>query len=108
MDILHNIMKITDNKFNTLIFFLENDLKIKYRNYEMPDKLYLNDMIHCIRKDTLDLEFKGRIKKIDDKIHIKHNNYNVYINPDNYYILNKISKDKLNDKRFYEELLKNL
>ena len=108
MDILHNIIEITDNKFSTLLHFLDNDLQTRYKYYQLADTLYLNDMIHCIRKDTLDIEYKGRIKKINDKIQIRHNNFNININPGEYYILTKPSKSKMNDRKFFESLLNNL
>ena len=100
MDILHNIIEITDNKFSTLLYFLKDDLQKRYKHYQLADKLYLNDMIHCIRKDTLDIEYKGRIKRINDKIQIQHNKFNIYINPNEYYILIKPSKSKINDRKF--------
>jgi len=108
MDILHNIIEITDNKFSTLLHFLDNDLQKRYKYYQLADELYLNDMIHCIRKDTLDIEYKGRIKRINDKIQIRHNKFNIYINPNEYYILTKPSKSKMNDRTFFESLLNNL
>ena len=60
------------------------------------------------RKDTLDIEYKGRIKKITNKIQIKNNRNNVYIIPDEYYILTKLKKNTMNDRLFFESLLNNL
>ena len=108
MDILHNIMKMSENKLSTLVYFLDDGLQKKYKNYQFADTLYLNDMIHCIRKDTLDIEYKGRIKKINDRIQITHHTFNIYINADEYYILTKPSKSKMNDRKFFESLLNNL
>jgi len=108
MDILENIMKITDNKFSTLLFFLDTKLQNRYKNYELADKLYLNDMIHCIGKDTLEIEYNGRIKKINDKIQIKSKNFNIYLNTDEYYILTKPRKSEVNNRKFFESLLNQL
>ena len=107
MDIIKNIMDISVNKRETLFVFLTDDLKYKYRKYELKyyKNLYINDIVHCIRRDTLDFEYKGRIKHIDEQINIVYNGRNYYLNPDEYYFLNKEVKSTKNLREFYQSLL---
>ena len=83
MDIIKNIMDMSVNKRNTLFIFLKDDLKYKYRYYELKyyENLYVNDIVHCIRRDTLEYEHKGRIKHIDEQINIIYNGRNYYLDP---------------------------
>ena len=107
MDIIKNIMNISANKRETLFVFLQDSLKYKYRNYLLKYKndLYVNDFIHCIRRDTLDFEYKGRIKHIDDTIDIVHDSRYYYLDPTEYYFLNKEVTSTKNMRDFYKSLL---
>ena len=107
MDIIKNIMDISANKRETLFVFLTDTLKYKYRYYVLKyyDDLYVNDFVHCIRRDTLDFEYKGRIKYIDEEINIVYNGRNYYLDPDEYYFLNKEVKSTNNMRDFYKSLL---
>ena len=107
MDIIKNIMDISANKRDTLFCFLKDELKYKYRYYELKynDNLYVNDMVHCIRRDTLEFEYKGRIKHIDDQINIVYNGRNYYLDFNDYYFLNKETKSTKNMREFYQSLL---
>ena len=107
MDIIKNIMDISANKRETLFVFLTDILKYKYRYYELKylEDLYVNDFVHCIRRDTLDFEHKGRIKYIDEEINIVYNGRNYYLDPDEYYFLNKEIKSTKNMRDFYKSLL---
>jgi len=100
-------MDISANKRETLFVFLTDKLKYKYRYYELKylENLYVNDFVHCIRRDTLDFEYKGRIKHIDDEIDIVYNERNYYIDPKEYYFLNKEVKSTKNMRDFYKSLL---
>ena len=107
MDIIKNIMDISANKRETLFVFLTDTLKYKYRYYELKylENLYVNDFVHGIRRDTLDFEYKGRIKYIDEEINIVYNGRNYYLDPDEYYFLNKEVKSTNNMRDFYKSLL---
>ena len=107
MDIIKNIMDISVNKRETLFVFLTDTLKYKYRYYDLKyfKDLYVNDFVHCIRRDTLDFEYKGRIKYIDDEIDIVYNGRNYYLDPSEYYFLNKEIKSTKNMRDFYKSLL---
>ena len=107
MDIIKNIMDISANKRETLFVFLTDKLKYKYRYYELKnyDDLYINDFIHCIRRDTLNFEYKGRIKHIDNEIDIVYNGRNYYLDPNEYYFLNKEVTSTKNMRDFYKSLL---
>ena len=108
MDILKNIMEISADKRNTLFVFLSDELKYKYRYYQLKyiNDLYINDVIHCIRRDTLEFERKGKIKHIDDEINIQYNKRNYYLDPNEYYFLNKEVNSVKNMRDFYNSLLK--
>ena len=100
-------MDISANKRETLFVFLTDTLKYKYRYYVLKyfKDLYVNDFVHCIRRDTLDFEYKGRIKYIDEEINIVYNGRNYYLDPSEYYFLNKEVKSTKNMRDFYKSLL---
>ena len=67
--------------------------------------MYINDFIHCIRRDTLNFEYKGRIKYIDREINIVYNGRNYYLDPKEYYFLYKEVTSTKNMRDFYKSLL---
>ena len=109
-DILNSIMKISNDKKDTLMYFLSPNLQDIIRPFELvyKNKLYLNDKIYCISKSNLQLEYTGLIKHIDEKILIKNNRLPLYIDPKNYYIFVQPSQNKKSDRLFFESLLKKL
>jgi hypothetical protein len=112
VDILENIIKISSNKKNTLLYFLKKDIQDKVKNYELltsgNNNVYLLDTLICIRKDTLEIEYSRRISYIgENSIGLQKNNYSVYINPNEYYLFLKPARKK-NNKKYFEELLKRL
>lgn len=112
IDILKNIVNVSTDKKNTILFFLKpkNSLKLKNTDYVTKDMLYLNNKIFLVKKNTLDIKYKGKIiynKK--NKLGININNkYNIYINDiDNYYIFR--NKIKSNDQTlFFQKILSEL
>ena len=109
-DILNSIMKISDDKKSTLLYFLSPNLQKMIKPFELvyKNKLYLRDKIYCISKSNLQLEYIALIRHIDDKILIKKNKISVYINPKNYYIFVQPSQNTKSDRLFFESLLKKL
>ena len=109
-DILNSIMKISNDKKDTLMYFLSPDIQDTIRPFELvnKNKLYLNDKIYCISKSNLQLEYSGLIKHMDEKILIKKNRLPIYIDPKNYYIFVQPSQNTKSDRLFFESLLKNL
>ena len=80
---LHSILSISSDKKNTLLYFLSDDLKLKLHNFNYENNnFFINDYIHCITKNTLELKYSGRIFLIEkNKIGIKKSTYmNLYFN----------------------------
>ena len=91
MDIepLQTILSLSKDKKETLLYFLSFHIRSIVEDLDYEDKdFYINDMIFCIKRNTLELEYSGRIFFIEeDKIGIKKSTYsNIYINPQKYYI----------------------
>jgi len=113
MDIepLKTILSYSNAKKNTLLNFLEKRVREKIIKLEYEDKrFYINDKIYCIKRNTLELEYIGKIYCIeDDNIGIKLSNVrNVNINPDKYYIFVKIKSKDMKKRDFYKQLLEQL
>ena len=107
---LQEILSIYDNKEKALLYYLDDHIVIQLDKTifydERKDDLFLNDIITCINKRTLELEYKGRILSItDDKLSIKKNKHHVHLVKDDYYIFYKRKKTKNNQADFYKALL---
>lgn len=113
MDIepLKTLMSYSNDKKDTLLNFLEKRVREKVIKLEYEDeRFYINDKIFCIKRNTLELEYIGRIYCIDDdSIGIKLSNVrNVNINPDKYYIFVKVKSKDMKKRDFYKQLLEQL
>lgn len=113
MDIepLKTILSYSNDKKDTLLNFLEKRVREKIIKLEYEDeRFYINDKIYCIKRNTLELEYIGKIYCIeDDNIGIKLSNVrNVNINPDRYYIFVKIKSKDMKKRDFYKQLLEQL
>ena len=111
MDIepLKTILNYSNDKRYIKIFsknVLEKIIKLEYED----EKFYINDKIYCIKRNTLELEYIGKIYCIeDDNIGIKLSNVrNVNINPNKYYIFVKIKSKDMKKRDFYKQLLEQL
>ena len=111
---LKSILDLTDNKQDSIVFFLKDEIKSKMNNYylyeEKNNDIFLNQLIICIKRCDLSLDIKGRIVSIKNNIvGININNlYTKYIPMNLYYIFLKDKKSKNSDAEFFEHLLKNL
>ena len=112
-EILSELLKYSDNKKKDIIEYVDLYDKNIFNNYSLYDKknsnIYLNDKIIAIKKNTLEIECFGKIiKNKNDTICIQKRGNNVCINIyfTDYYIFISESKNKNNDRFFYEELLK--
>ena len=110
IDVLKSIMNMCDDKHNTLLYFLDNNIQKKLNKYKYTlfDDLYLNDQIILINKSTLQIEILGKINNIDNNIGILKNNRTIYYNPQYYHIFSKYNNNKNKDVTYFEELLKQL
>jgi len=111
---LKSILDLTDNKQDSIVFFLKDEIKSKMNNYYFYDEknkdIFINQLIICIKKSDLSLDIKGKIVSIKkNNIGININNlYTKYIDMNLYYIFLKDKKSKTSDTEFFEHLLKNL
>jgi len=111
---LKSILNLTDNKQDSIVFFLKDEIKSKMNNYYYYDEknkdIFINQLIICIKKCDLSLDIKGKIVYIKkNNIGITINNlYTKYIDMNLYYIFLKDKKSKSSDAEFFEHLLKNL
>jgi hypothetical protein len=111
---LKTILDLTNNKQNSIFFFLNDDIKSKLNNYylyeENNDDIFVDQRIICIKKNDLSLDTKGLIITINKNIiGINVNNiYNKFIDKNLYYIFVKNTKSKTDDRDFFENLLKQL
>ena len=111
LDILQSILKLSNDKKDTLLYFLDDDTCDKVRRYQYVETkdLYLSDSLICINKSTLEIDFTGLIHLMkDNEIILKFNNYSRTINPDDYHKFMKRRKGEKNNRKFFEELLKKL
>ena len=75
------------------------------------NQFYINDKIFCIKKNTLELEYIGKIYCIDDDdiIGLKLSNVrNINIDPEKYYIFVKVKTKDIKKRDFYKQLLEQL
>ena len=111
---LKSILDLTDNKQDSIVFFLKDEIKSKMNNYYLYEKknndIFLNQLIICIKRCDLSLDIKGRIISIKNNIvGININNlYTKYVPMNLYYIFIKSSKSGSSDRDFFETLLNNL
>ena len=110
---LRSLLSFSKNKKEILLFFLSDDIKNKIItcNYEEND-FFINDYLYCIKRNTLELEYYGRIFCIERrtrKIGIKKSTYkNIYLDPNEYYLFVKNSNQLQNQREFLKQLLKNI
>ena len=112
IEIIKNILSVSNNKKNTILFFLKynEQQKLKNTEYVTKDMLYLDNKVYFVKKNTLNLEYSGKIiyykkKRLGIKI---NNNYNLYIdNLDDYYIFRNRLRNK-DQTIFFQNLLKEL
>lgn len=111
---LKTLLSYSSDKKETLLNFLEKDVREKVIRLEYEDdKFYINDRVFCIRRNTLQLEYIGRIYSMDEdedeKISIKLSNVrNVNINPKKYYIFVRVKAKDIKKRDFFKQLLEQL
>jgi hypothetical protein len=111
---LKPVLDFTNNKQDSIVFFLNDNVKSQLNNYYLYDKqnkdIFVNQNIICVKKNNLQIEVKGKIIAINNNtVCIRINNiYNRYVNISQYYTFLKNSKSKSNDRDFFENLLHKL
>jgi hypothetical protein len=109
IEILKNFITMNNNDVeHSLKLFMDKPETITNYNYIHDTTLYLNDNVILIKKNTLKIDIQGVVVNIGNKVCIKKRGSKacIFINPNEYYIFSKKTKNKNNDRMFYQELLK--
>jgi len=113
-EILKDILNFTDDKQNTIVYFLKPNIQKQLLNYYFYDKsdndIFVDQHIILIKKNNLHLEEKGIIISMKrNKIGLCINDlYNKYYYMNNYYIFIKNRNKKTSERDLMESLLKKL
>ena len=113
-EILKDILDLTEDKQNTIVYFLNPDIQQKLLNYYFYDKndndIYIYQNIILIKKNNLHLEEKGIISSINrNRLGISVNNlFNRFYNINDYYIFLKNRQSRTSERDIMESLLKKL
>ena len=113
-EILEDILDLTEDKQNTIVYFLNPDIQQKLLNFYLYDKkdndIFIDQHIILIKKNNLHIEDKGFIISLDkNKIGISVNNiYNKYFSMNDYYIFLKNKQSRTSERDLMEDLLKKL
>ena len=113
-EILKDILEFTDDKQNTIVYFLKPHIQKQLLNYYFYDKsdndIFIDQHIILIKKNNLHIEDKGIITSMNrNKIGLCINDlYNKYYDINNYYIFIKNRNKKISERDLMESLLKKL
>jgi hypothetical protein len=113
-EILKDILELTEDKQNTIVYFLNPNIQQKLLNFYLYDKkdndIFIDQHIILIKKNNLHIEDKGFIISLDkNKIGISVNNiYNKYFSMNDYYIFLKNKQSRTSERDLMEALLKQL
>ena len=114
IEILKDILDITEDKQNTIVYFLNAKIQQKLINFYYYDKddtdIFVNQHIILVKKNDLSLEEKGIITSVKRGIVGLNVNgsYNRYVPIKDFYIFLKNTRSRKSDRDFMESLLKKL
>ena len=114
IEILKDILDFTDDKQNTIVYFLNPSIQQKLINFYYYDKnqndIFVNQHIILVKKNDLSLEEKGIITSVKRGIvGLNINNlYNKFLSMVNYYIFLLYRQSRSSEREMMETLLKNL
>ena len=113
-EILKDILSFTEDKQNTIVYFLKpniQNLLLNYYYYDHSDNdIFIDQHIVLIKKNNLHLEDKGFIISINrNRIGVSVNNlFNRYYNINDYYVFLKNKQSRTSERDLLESLLKKL
>ena len=113
-EILKDILELTEDKQNTIVYFLNPKIQQKLLNFYFYDKsdndIYIDQHVILIKKNNLQIEDKGIIISLNrNKLGLCINDlYNKYYDMNNYYIFIKNRNKKTSERDIMEALLKKL
>ena len=108
---LKSILEWSEDKKETLLYYLPLEVKKKVFRYDYEEEhFYINDRIFCIAKNTLELDFVGRILFYENgKLGIKINSIKtVTIDPEKYYLFVHSKKTINKQREFLKQLLEQI
>lgn len=107
---LKTIIDLTTDKKLTILYFLNETLQNKLKDYELiNDTFYLNDFVCLIKKNNLENTCNGKIISVNgNEITIRNNQHNITLDSKLYYVFIKRNLSKNNDRQFYKSLLEKL
>ena len=108
---LKSVLEWSEDKKETLMYYLPFEVKKKVINLEFEEeKLYVQDRVLCIKRNTLELEHQGTIVYIENgKIGLKVTSIKtVTINPNDYYIFVRNKKSISKKREFMKQLLEQI
>ena len=114
IEILKDILDLTEDKQNTIVYFLNHKIQQKLTNFYYYDKddtdIFVNQHIILVKKNDLSLEEKGIITSVKRGVVglNVHGSYNIYLPIKDYYIFLKNTRSRKSDRDFMESLLKKL
>ena len=113
-EILKDILDLTEDKQNTIVYFLNPKIQQKLLNFYFYDKsdndIYIDQHVILIKKNNLQIEDKGFIISINgNRLGVSVNNlFNRYYNINDYYVFLKNKQSRTSERDLMESLLKKL
>ena len=107
-EILKDILDLTEDKQNTIVYFLNPKIQQKLLNFYFYDKsttdIYVDQHIILIKKNNLHIEDKGIIISINrNRLGVSVNNlFNRYYNINDYYIFLKNRQSRTSERDLME------
>ena len=108
---LKTLLDNSGNIKETILYYLDTDVKKKIINFDYEEEtFYMDERIAGIKRNTLQLDFIGRVICINDNtLTIKLNNVrNISLDKDKYYIFIKPKKKEIKKRDFMKQLLEKL
>ena len=64
IEIIKELVSVSNEKKNTILFFLQPKEQKKLKNTELIDKksIYLDNKIYLVKKNTLELKYNGKLQ----------------------------------------------
>ena len=64
VEIIKELVSVSNDKKNTILFFLQPKEQQKLKNTELIDKksIYLDNKIYLVKKNTLELKYNGKLQ----------------------------------------------
>ena len=111
MEPLKSILEWSDNKKETLLYYVPPEVKEKIINLKYEeDTFYIGEYVCCIKRSTFEIDTCGKVIMNDNnRLGIKMTSVKtVYITPSEYYIFVRCKKAVNTQRDFLKKLLNQL